>query len=67
MSARVRISAAQTGYALSIVALAAMWLAMLLWGGGPLDRAVYEALYAGNRPALATIAACSLPSASRPS
>jgi len=56
MSALVRISAAQTGYALSIVALAAIWLAMLIWGGGPLDRAVYEALYAGNRPALATIA-----------
>ena len=25
---------------------------MLEWGGGPLDRAVYEALYAGHRPAL---------------
>jgi undecaprenyl-diphosphatase len=25
---------------------------MLLWGAGPLDRAVYEALYAGHRPAL---------------
>ncbi len=25
---------------------------MLLWGGGPLDRAIYEALYAGDRPAL---------------
>src|SRR5690349_8908981 len=25
---------------------------MLLTGGGPLDRAVYEALYAGHRPAL---------------
>jgi undecaprenyl-diphosphatase len=25
---------------------------MLLWGGGSLDRSVYEALYAGHRPAL---------------
>ena len=25
---------------------------MLVWGGGPLDRAVYEMLYAGQRPAL---------------
>ena len=25
---------------------------MLEWGGGPLDRQVYEALYAGHRPAL---------------
>ena len=29
---------------------------MLLWGGGPLDRAVYEALYAGHRPALLVVA-----------
>ena len=30
----------------SIVALAGLWLAMLLLGGGPLDRLIYEALYA---------------------
>lgn len=36
----------------AIVALAAIWLAMLFGGRGPLDRAIYEALYAGNRPAL---------------
>jgi membrane-associated phospholipid phosphatase len=29
---------------------------MLLWGGGPLDRLIYEAVYAGHRPALATLA-----------
>jgi undecaprenyl-diphosphatase len=29
---------------------------MLWWGGGPLDRQVYEALYAGHRPALAALA-----------
>jgi undecaprenyl-diphosphatase len=40
----------------ALVALAALWLAMLLWGGDPLDRAIYEALYAGHRPALATLA-----------
>src|SRR5439155_15183089 len=28
----------------------------LLWGGGPLDREIYEALYAGHRPVLAGIA-----------
>jgi undecaprenyl-diphosphatase len=43
-------------YAGALVALAALWLAMLLWGGGPLDRQIYEALYAGHRPALATFA-----------
>ena len=37
-------------------ALASIWLAMLVWGGGPVDRAIYEALYAGNRPVLAVIA-----------
>lgn len=26
---------------------------MLLWGAGPLDRTIYETLYAGDRPALA--------------
>jgi undecaprenyl-diphosphatase len=40
----------------AIVALAVIWLAMLLGGAGPLDRAVYEALYAGHRPALLIVA-----------
>jgi undecaprenyl-diphosphatase len=34
----------------------AVWLTMLLTGGGPLDRTVYEALYSGHRPALLLIA-----------
>jgi undecaprenyl-diphosphatase len=41
---------------LPIVALASIWLAMLLLGGGPLDRQIYEHLYAGNSPALADFA-----------
>jgi len=40
----------------AIVALAAIWLAMLLLGGGWLDRAIYEDLYAGHRPVLLGIA-----------
>jgi undecaprenyl-diphosphatase len=36
--------------------LAVIWLVMLVWGGGPLDRAIYEALYAGHRPALLAFA-----------
>ena len=40
----------------AIVLLAAIWLAMLLWGGGALDRSVYEALYAGHRPLLLPVA-----------
>lgn len=38
------------------LALACIWLAMLILGRGPLDRAIYEALYAGGRPALVLIA-----------
>ena len=40
----------------AVIALAAIWLAALLWGRGPLDRAVYEGLYAGHRPALIAVA-----------
>jgi undecaprenyl-diphosphatase len=40
----------------AVVALAAIWLAMLIGGAGPIDRSIYEALYAGHRPALRTIA-----------
>jgi undecaprenyl-diphosphatase len=39
-----------------IVALAAIWLVMLLWGSGPLDRTIFEALYAGHRPVLPALA-----------
>src|SRR4051812_43069667 len=41
---------------LAIVVLTAIWLVMLLWGGGSLDRAIYEALYAGGKPALVMVA-----------
>lgn len=33
--------------------LVAIWAAMLLLGCGPIDRGLYEALYAGHRPVLA--------------
>jgi undecaprenyl-diphosphatase len=38
------------------VALACVWLAMLVFGGGAVDRGIYEALYAGGKPALVTLA-----------
>jgi undecaprenyl-diphosphatase len=41
---------------ITILALAGVWLAMLIFGTGPLDRAVYEALYSGNRSALVSVA-----------
>ena len=40
----------------AIVALAAIWLVMLLWGVGSLDRTIYRALYAGHRPVLLAVA-----------
>jgi undecaprenyl-diphosphatase len=40
----------------AIVALAGLWLAMLLLGRGALDRSIYEALYAGHQPALVVVA-----------
>ena len=43
-------------FVLAIVALAGVWLAMLLLGRGPLDKNIYEALYAGHRPALVVVA-----------
>ena len=43
-------------YIVAIMALAGLWLAMLLLGRGPFDRSIYEALYAGHRPALVVVA-----------
>jgi len=40
----------------AIVVLASIWLIMLLWGVGSLDRTIYEALYAGHRPVLLEVA-----------
>lgn len=43
-------------YLAALVTLAGIWLAMLLGGAGSVDRAIYEALYAGDRPVLLTVA-----------
>ena len=40
----------------AIAALAGIWLAMLLMGGGPADRTVYEGLYARDRPVALAVA-----------
>jgi undecaprenyl-diphosphatase len=50
------LSAARIRYAAAIVLLACIWLAMLLFGRGALDRSIAETLYAGGRPALVLIA-----------
>lgn len=42
--------------ALAYVALACVWLAMLLLGGGAVDRGIAEAVYAGSNPTLVAAA-----------
>jgi undecaprenyl-diphosphatase len=41
--------------AFAAAVLACIWLAMLVFGRGPLDRSVYQALYSGGHPALILI------------
>ena len=43
-------------HAAALIVLAAIWLAMLMLGGGPFDRRLYETLYAGGSPVLITVA-----------
>ena len=49
-------TAVRLRHAAAVVALACLWLSMLLLGGGQLDRNIYQALYAGGHPALVTLA-----------
>ena len=51
-----RAQAAQWRFISALVILVAVWLAMLLWGGGPLDASIYRAMYAGHRPVLIIVA-----------
>jgi undecaprenyl-diphosphatase len=56
MTASAHAHAPQWRFTIALAALAAIWLAMLLWGGGALDRSIYEAMYVGHRPALVPVA-----------
>lgn len=49
---RVPAHSARLTRAAAAVTLALTWLAMLLFGGGALDRQIYEALYAGGKAPL---------------
>jgi undecaprenyl-diphosphatase len=51
-----RARGAPIRFAGALIALVAIWLAMLLWGRGPLDQAIYQSLYVGNHPVLVPIA-----------
>jgi undecaprenyl-diphosphatase len=56
MTSPPRSRGSQIGFVAALVALAAMWLAMLLWGAGPLDRQLYESLYADHHAVLVGLA-----------
>ena len=56
MTLQVPARARQIRFVSAIVVLAAIWLAMLQWGRGPLDQTIYQALYAGGHPVLVTVA-----------
>jgi undecaprenyl-diphosphatase len=56
MSEPVTGDAARWRHAFAAAALLAIWLTMLLFGAGALDRSIYEALYAGHRPLLLELA-----------
>jgi undecaprenyl-diphosphatase len=49
-------SAARMRHTAAVLALACLWLAMLLLGGGALDRSIYQALYVGGHPLLIALA-----------
>ena len=46
----------QWKFVLALVALTAIWMTMLLGGNGPIDYAIYRALYVGRDPALVPVA-----------
>jgi membrane-associated phospholipid phosphatase len=56
VTAQPRARGSEIRFILVLIALAALWLAMLAFGAGPLDHRLYEMLYAGHRPALAAAA-----------
>ena len=50
------LTVAKLRHAGAIVVVACVWLAMLLFGRGPLDRSLEQALYVGGHPTLVPIA-----------
>jgi len=56
MTSTKRASASQWRFVCALILFTAIWLAMLLGGNGPVDRAIYEALYVGHSPILVATA-----------
>ena len=56
MTVPARALGGQLRFIAALSLLTAIWLAMLLWGRGPLDRQIYAFAYVGNHPVLVPIA-----------
>jgi undecaprenyl-diphosphatase len=56
MTERQSAKTGQLRFIAALVALTAIWLAMLLGGNGPIDAGIYRALYVGHHPTLVPIA-----------
>jgi len=56
MTSTKRASASQWRFVCALILFTAIWLAMFLGGNGPVDRAIYEALYVGHSPILVATA-----------
>lgn len=55
MTDPARVHGTQYRFIAALVVLVGIWISMLMWGRGPLDRAIYEAVYAGDDPTLVAI------------
>ena len=55
MTDPARVHGTQYRFIAALVVLVGVWISMLMWGRGPLDRAIYEAVYAGDDPTLVAI------------
>lgn len=55
MTEPARVHGTQYRFIAALVVLLGLWLSMLMWGRGNLDRAIYKAVYAGDDPTLVAI------------
>ena len=56
MTERQPVKSGQLRFIAALLALTAIWLAMLVGGDGPVDQSMYRALYVGQHPTLVPIA-----------
>jgi membrane-associated phospholipid phosphatase len=56
MTVPARARGGQLRFIAALIVLPAIWLTMLIWGRGPVDRAIYAFAYVGDNPVLVPIA-----------